>query len=88
MCCWLGVNFSDNKFPEIHCRKLPVLPALAQDRKDSTYVFRFVPTDDMFYVPLGDNGAELERLENGKLIEEKSSYIVDFSGFCTIFAPT
>ncbi len=43
---------------------LPVLPALAQDRKDSTYVFRFVPTDDMFYVPLGDNGAELERLEN------------------------
>ena len=42
---------------------LPVLPALAQDRKDSTYVFRFVPTDDMFYVPLGDNGAELERLE-------------------------
>ena len=53
------MNFSDNKFPEIHCRKLPVLPALAQDRKDSTYVFRFVPTDDMFYVPLGDNGAEL-----------------------------
>ena len=82
------MNFSDNKFPEIHCRKLPVLPALAQGRKDSTYVFRFVPTDDMFYVPLGDNGAELERLENGKLIEEKSSYIVDFSGFCTIFAPT
>ena len=27
-----------------------------------------------------------DRLENGKIIEEKSSYIVDFSGFCTIFA--
>ena len=33
-------------------------------------------------------GAFFDRLENGKLIEEKSSYIVDFSGFCTIFAPT
>ena len=31
--------------------------------------------------------AFFDRLENGKLIEEKSSYIVDFSGFCTIFAP-
>ena len=43
---------------------LPTLPAVAQERTDTTYVFRFVPTDDMFYVPFGDNEAELERLEN------------------------
>ena len=43
---------------------LPTLPALAQESTDTTYVFRFVPTDDMFYVPFGGNGAELERLEN------------------------
>lgn len=42
---------------------LPTLPALAQERTDTTYVFRFIPTDDMFYVPFGDNKAELERLE-------------------------
>ena len=29
---------------------LPALPAVAQERTDTTYVFRFVPTDDMFYV--------------------------------------
>lgn len=46
------------------CFLLPAaLPALAQERTDTTYVFRFVPTDDMFYVPLGDNKAELDRLE-------------------------
>ena len=43
---------------------LPALPAVAQERSDTTYVFRFVPTDDMFYVPFGGNEAELERLEN------------------------
>ena len=43
---------------------LPTLPAVAQERTDTTYVFSFVPTDDMFYVPFGDNGSELERLEN------------------------
>lgn len=43
---------------------LPTLPAVAQERTDTTYVFRFVPTDDMFYVPFGGNEAELERLEN------------------------
>lgn len=43
---------------------LPALPAVAQERTDTTYVFRFVPTDDMFYVPFGGNEAELERLEN------------------------
>lgn len=43
---------------------LPTLPAVAHERTDTTYVFRFVPTDDMFYVPFGGNEAELERLEN------------------------
>ena len=38
---------------------LPALPAVAQERTDTTYVFRFVPTDDMFYVPFGGNEAEL-----------------------------
>ena len=42
---------------------LPTLPAVAQERTDTTYVFRFVPTDDMFYVPFSDNETELERLE-------------------------
>lgn len=42
---------------------LPALPAVAQDRTDTTYVFRFVPTDDMFYVPYAGNGEELERLK-------------------------
>ena len=42
---------------------LPALPAVAQERTDTTYVFRFVPTDDMFYVPFSDNETELERLE-------------------------
>ena len=42
---------------------LPTIPAVAQERTDTTYVFRFVPTDDMFYVPFGGNEAELERLE-------------------------
>lgn len=43
---------------------LPATPAMAQESTDTTYVFRFVPTDDMFYVPLGNNEAELERLED------------------------
>ena len=43
---------------------LPAAPAMAQESTDTTYVFRFVPTDDMFYVPLGNNEAELQRLED------------------------
>ena len=43
---------------------LPTLPAVAQDRTDTTYAFSFVPTDDMLYMPFGDNGRELERQEN------------------------
>ena len=43
---------------------LPAAPVMAQGNTDTTYVFRFVPTDDMFYVPLGNNEAELQRLED------------------------
>ena len=43
---------------------LPAVPVVAQDNADTTYVFRFVPTDDMFYEALGDNRTELERLED------------------------
>lgn len=31
---------------------------------DSMYVFRFVPCNDMFYVPYGPNGQELQRLSD------------------------
>ena len=50
--------------------------------EDGTLVFQFAK--DKGY----KDKAFFNRLENGKLIEGKSSYIVDFSGFCTIFAPT
>ena len=46
---------------------LPMLPAVAQERTDTTYVFRFVPTDDMFYVPFGGNGARGGAGTAGKL---------------------
>lgn len=34
----------------------------AQEKRDSVYEFRFVPQKDMFFVPYGNNRAELERL--------------------------
>ena len=39
-----------------------VLPLGAQEKTDSVYEFRFVAGNDMFFVPYGDNRAELERL--------------------------
>ena len=39
------------------------LPLSAQEKADTTYTFRFVPGDDMFYVPLHGNDKELARLE-------------------------
>ena len=41
---------------------LLLLPAMAQERTDTTYSFRFVAGDDMFYIPWSGNGAELDRL--------------------------
>lgn len=42
---------------------LSLLPLSAQERTDTAYVFRFMPHEDMFYVPFGENGKELARLE-------------------------
>lgn len=41
---------------------LLLLPAMAQQKADTTYTFRFVPQKDMFYVPLDGNDRELARL--------------------------
>ncbi|WP_018666666.1 DUF3575 domain-containing protein [Bacteroides gallinarum] len=42
---------------------LSLLPLSAQEPADTSYVFRFVPHEDMFYVPFGENGKELQRLQ-------------------------
>ena len=42
---------------------MPFLPLSAQGQADTTYVFRFVPGRDMFYVPYRGNDSELARLE-------------------------
>ena len=41
---------------------LSLWPLLAQEKGDTVYTFRFVPEDDMFYVPWNGNGNELSRL--------------------------
>ena len=45
---------------------LPLLlhPAGAQGQADTTWTFRFVPEDDMFYVPWNGNVLELARLQD------------------------
>lgn len=42
---------------------LPLLPLLAQEQADTTFVFRFTAGKDMFYVPYNGNDKELARLE-------------------------
>lgn len=42
---------------------LSLLPLAAQEKADTTYTFRFVSDKDMFYVPFGENGKELQRLQ-------------------------
>ena len=65
---------------------LPAVPVMAQENADTTYVFRFVPTDDMFYEALGNNRTELERLEDavekyyGDILEGNIPIRVD--GYC------
>lgn len=39
-------------------------PMKAQEKTDTTYLFRFVPEKDMFYVPWNGNDKELARLES------------------------
>ena len=61
-------------------------PAIAQQKADSTYTFRFVPQKDMFYVPWNGNDRELARLleciENNKatILDGKLPLLVD--GYC------
>lgn len=40
------------------------LPIIAQQPTDTTYIFRFVPNDDMFYVPWNGNDRSLHQLLN------------------------
>lgn len=42
---------------------LVVSSAAAQEKSDTTYLFRFMPEKDMFYVPWSGNDKELARLE-------------------------
>ena len=54
---------------------LLLLPAMAQEKTDTTYTFRFVPQKDMFYVPWNDNDMELARLL--ECIEKNKTAILD-----------
>ena len=54
---------------------LLLLPAMAQQKADTTYTFRFVPQKDMFYVPWNGNDMELARLLEG--IESNKADILD-----------
>ncbi|WP_455588824.1 DUF3575 domain-containing protein [Bacteroides rodentium] len=54
---------------------LAVLPLAAQVNTDSVYEFRFVPEKDMFFVPYGNNRAELERLR--AVVRKKHEAIAD-----------
>ena len=40
------------------------LPVIAQQPTDTTYIFRFVPNDDMFYLPWNGNDRSLHQLLN------------------------
>ena len=66
---------------------LLLLPAMAQETADSTYTFRFVTDEDMFYVPWSGNGEELNRLLSC-IKQHKEAILdgeipVDVNGFCT-----
>ena len=52
-----------------------LLPISAQEHNDTVYTFHFVPSRDMFYVPFGDNDAELTRLE--KHVEQYKAKILN-----------
>ena len=63
-----------------------LLPAMAQQKADTTYTFRFVPQKDMFYVPWNGNGTELTRLlaciesNKAEIIDGRLPLLVD--GYC------
>ena len=50
-------------------------PVFAQQKADTTYTFRFVPREDMFYVPWNGNDTELARLL--ECIEKNKTTILD-----------
>ncbi len=50
-------------------------PVIAQQKADTTYTFRFVPREDMFYVPWNGNDTELARLL--ECIEKNKTTILD-----------
>ena len=50
-------------------------PVIAQQKADTTYTFRFVPREDMFYVPWNGNDTELARLL--ECIEKNKAIILD-----------
>ena len=52
-------------------------PVIAQQKADTTYTFRFVPREDMFYVPWNGNDTELARLL--ECIEKNKATILDGS---------
>ncbi len=54
---------------------LLLFPAMAQQKADTTYTFRFVPQKDMFYVPWNGNDMELARLL--ECIESNKTDILD-----------
>ena len=56
-------------------------PVIAQQKADTTYTFRFVPREDMFYVPWNGNDTELARLlECITILDGKLPLYVD--GYC------
>ena len=54
---------------------LILMPVIAQQKADTTYTFRFVPREDMFYVPWNGNDTELARLL--ECIEKNKATILD-----------
>ena len=58
-----------------------VQPIIAQEKQDTTYLFRFVANKDMFYSPWNGNGEQLTRLlkcvdENRVAIESGQMYLL------------
>ena len=64
-----------NKWITTALLSLLLLPVMAQQKADTTYTFRFVPREDMFYVPWSGNDMELARLL--ECIESNKTDILD-----------
>ena len=64
-------------------------PTMAQQKADTTYTFRFMAEEDMFYVPWNGNDTELARLleciESNKatILDGKLPLYVDGQGLIT-----